>query len=121
MSAPTVSSCPTAERTVRIRSARVQFCDRGDADIFLEWIRARSTAVSGGATLRDITFPVFVCTAADAYSVSSALTCAVFGDSDIDDLPQHVATLVQGSELPAVFGPFHTGAGWEVIHVLSVR
>ena len=122
MSAPTLDTfSPTVvdagERTrSTVRAARVCFCDREDAEMFLEWLRVRSEALGS-----DITFPLFVCTAADAYSVSSALTCALFGDSDLGELPENVASEVASSTLPAVFAPYSTAEGWEVAFVISRR
>ncbi|SNS78587.1 hypothetical protein [Rhodococcoides kyotonense] len=121
MSAPTLSEYSAPLTGTRIRSARVQFCDRDDAEMFLEWLHVRAESAARDGAGADITFPVFVCTAADAYSLSSALTCAVFGDSDLTDLPDAVSASVRRTSLPAVFGPFDSDQGWEVMFVSSLR
>ncbi|MBY6412147.1 hypothetical protein HQ346_06870 [Rhodococcus sp. BP-252] len=121
MSAPTLPQFAAPQTATRLRSARVQFCDRDDAEMFLEWLHARAASYARADETAEVTFPVFVCTAADAYSVSSALTCAVFGDSDVVDLVDTVAVRVEQATLPAVFGPYATERGWEVMYALSLR
>ena len=115
MSAPT-STAPTLVTGCRVRAARVSFCDRADAEMFLEWLRVRSVALG-----TDVKFPLFACTAADAYSVSSALTCAVFGDLEVDTLPGSVAASVMAASLPAVLGPLENADGADVVFAISRR
>jgi hypothetical protein len=121
MSAPTVPQFSAPLTGTRLRSARVQFCDRDDAEMFLEWLNVRAASSARADETPEITFPVFVCTAADAYSVSSALTCAMFGDTDVVDLPEPVSVRIQQHSLPSVFGPYPTEQGWEVTFALSLR
>lgn len=116
MSAPTLDNFIDSATTSRVRAARVSFCDREDAEMFLEWLRVRSEALATA-----VTFPLFVCTAADAYSLSSATTYAVFGDTPVDDLSPAVAESIATCELPAVLGPFDAAAGWDVVFALSRR
>lgn len=116
MSAPTLDNDITVDSHHCVRAARISFCDRDDADMFLEWLRVRSDNLG-----TEVTFPLFVCTAADAYTVSSALTCAVFGDTRIADLPAQVAASVDAASLPAVLGPFDEPTGCEVVFAISRR
>lgn len=116
MSASTLDSHFATDTTYRLRSARVAFCDREDAEMFLEWLRIRSEAQG-----TPVTFPLFVCTAADAYSVSSALTYAVFGEIDVSELPDTIADRLGGVALPAVLGPARTADGWEIVFAISRR
>lgn len=118
MSTPTLENFATGSghHPKRIRAACVRFCDREDAEMFLQWLQARS--ISRGSA---ITLGVFVATAADAFVISSALTGAEFAEIEATDLPDAVRDQLLAPILPPAIGPFESVHGWEIMHVMSMR